>query len=160
MARDKILVELWNSNEVNSAIKKMNPVELQDDLKAEVFLAICELPEEKLILLYEKKELKFYLVRIMINMIQSYDKRFYGKYRNFQELGHYEKEDQEYSENTSDILIHVENLYWYQKEILNLYTFEFNKNAKELSRNTGIPYMSIIRTLNQVKQELKKKIRK
>ena len=58
-----------------------------------------------------------------------------------------------------EVMDYIESLYWYQKEILKLYTFDFNKNAKELSRQTGIPYMSLIRTLNQTKKELKKKIR-
>jgi len=53
----------------------------------------------------------------------------------------------------------IEKLHWYQKEILRLYALDFNKNAKELSRQTGIPYMSIIRTLKQTKTELKKNIR-
>lgn len=159
MGRNEILIEFWKSDEVNNAFSRMNPIELQDDLKSEVFLILCEMPEAKLIDLYDKKQLRFYLVRIMLNLIQSTDKKFYQKYRNFTELVGYEKKDEEYNEDIINVNEHIENLYWYKQEIFRLYTFEFNKNARELSKNTGIHYMSIIRTLNQIKQELKKKIR-
>jgi len=159
MGRNEILIEFWKSEEVNNAFSKMHPIELQDDLKAEVFLILCEMPEAKLIDLYDKKQLRFYLVRIMLNLIQSTDKKFYQKYRNFTELVGYEKKDEEYNEDIIKVNEHIENLYWYKQEIFRLYTFEFNKNARELSKNTGIHYMSIIRTLNQIKQELRKKIR-
>jgi hypothetical protein len=159
MGRNEILIEFWNSDEVNNAFSRMHPIELQDDLKAEVFLILCEMPETKLIDLYDKKQLRFYLVRIMLNLVQSTDKKFYQKYRNFTELVGYEKKDEEYNEDVINVNAHIEDLYWYKQEILRLYTFEFNKNARELSKNTGIHYMSIIRTLNQIKQELKKKIR-
>ena len=158
--RNDILTELWESQEVNDAIRKMQPVELQEDLKSEVFLKIAELDIHKLIELYDKKELKFYIVRIMFNFVRSTDKKFFRKYRDFVEWQPNEKADEVYSDITENILEHIEELYWYQKEILRLYTFDFNKNAKELSRQTGIPYMSIIRTLNQTKKELKSKIRK
>jgi hypothetical protein len=46
------------------------------------------------------------------------------------------------------------------KEILKLYAIDFKKNAKELSRKTGIPYMSIVRTLHKTKKELKQNLKK
>jgi hypothetical protein len=93
-------------------------------------------------------------------MIKSDRSQFWKKYRNHTEYKEKELPD---AENTCVIGIMeagIEKLHWYQKEILKLYTFDFNKNAKELSRHTGIPYMSIIRTLKQTKTELKKHIRK
>lgn len=158
MGRNEILIELWNSVEVNNAFSKMQPIELQCDLKSEVFLILCEMPEEKLIDLYDKKVIRFYLVRIMLNLMQSTDKKFYQKYRNFDELSTYEKIDDEYEELNTKVIEYVENLYWYDSSVLKLYTYDFNKNAKALSRDTGIPYMSIIRTLNKTKAELRKTI--
>ena len=81
MGRNEILIEFWKSDEVNNAFSRMHPIELQDDLKAEVFLILCEMPETKLIDLYDKKQLRFYLVRIMLNLVQSTDKKFYQKYQ-------------------------------------------------------------------------------
>jgi hypothetical protein len=158
--RYKILEEFYNSIEVNDAISKMHPVELQEDLKGELFLILAELPEEKLIGLYQAKQLRFYLVRVMLNLVRSTDKKFYGKYRNFVEYEEREIADEKQSDPTEFISNYFEGLYWYEKELLRLYTFEFNRNARQLSRATGIPYMSIIRTLNKTKQDLKSKIRK
>lgn len=158
--RSKILTEFYNSIEVNDAISKMHPVELQEDLKGELFLILAELPEEKLIGLYEAKQLRFYVVRVMLNLVRSTDKKFYAKYRNFVEYEEREIADESQADPTEFISKYFEGLYWYEKELLRLYTFEFNRNARQLSRATGIPYMSIIRTLNKTKQDLKSKIRK
>lgn len=158
--RFKILEEFYNSVEVNDAISKMHPVELQEDLKGELFLILAELPEEKLIGLYQAKQLRFYVVRVMLNLVRSTDKKFYAKYRNFVEYEEKEIADETQPDPTEFISKYFEGLYWYEKELLRLYTFEFNRNARQLSRATGIPYMSIIRTLNKTKQDLKSKIRK
>ena len=160
MVKNKIIEEYWLNEEVNQAFAKMQPEELQEDLKSEVFMVLLEMDEEKLIGLYERKEIRFYIVRTMLNMIKSDRSQFWKKYRNYTEY-----EDNNTAEVEQNSVIDVmengiEKLHWYQKQILNLYTFEFNKNAKELSRKTGIPYMSIIRTLKQTKNELKKHIRK
>jgi len=157
MDRNGIIAELWSSPDLNQALSNMKPVEMQEDLKSELFLIICEIDESKLIDLYDKKQLKFYIVRIMLNLVQSSKNKFYKNYRNFEEYNITEKPDEQYEQ--IEVMEYIEGLYWYQKEILLLYTFDFNKNAKELSRQTGIPYMSLIRTLKQTKKELKKKIR-
>jgi len=158
MGRNKILVELWQSEEVNNAFKKMHPIELQEDLKSEVFLIIAELPEDKLISLYEKKELRFYIVRVMLNLVQNSNNQFFKKYRNFIEFNQDIIETHQ-EDLTLRVQFAVDDLHWYKKELLRLYTEEFQCNAKALSRNTGIPYMSIVRTLNITKSELKSKIR-
>lgn len=137
----------------------MHPIEIQEDLKSELFLIVAELDPDKLINLYKKNQLKFYLVRVMLNMVRSSKNKFYKNYRNYQEFIHIEVIENEQADVTNAMLEHIDSLYWYNKELLNLYTFEFNKNAKELSRQTGIPYQSIIRSLNDTKNELKKKIR-
>lgn len=160
MVKNEIIEELWNSKEVNDAFSKMQPVELQYDLKAEVFMVLCEMEDNKLFGMYERNEIRFYLVRTMLNMIKSDRSQFWKKYRNYSEYEPNETIEQPQNSIIDIMELGIERLHWYQKEILKLYTFDFNKNAKELSRNTGIPYMSIIRTLKQTKNELKKIIRK
>lgn len=160
MVKNKIIEELWNSKEVNDAFAKMQPEELQYDLKAEVFLVLCEMEDSKLFGMYERNEIRFYLVRTMLNMIKSDRSQFWKKYRNYTEYKEIDSADVEQNSIIDVMEVGIEKLHWYQEGILKLYTFEFNKNAKELSRKTGIPYMSIIRTLKQTKNELKKHIRK
>jgi hypothetical protein len=160
MGRSEIIAELWENEEVNAAFSKMHPIELQYDLKAEVFLVLCEMDEEKLIGMYERKEIRFYIVRCMLNMAKSDRSTFWKQYRNYIEYEEKDTSERFQEDITNKMVKGLENLHWYQREILNLYTFEFNKNAKELSRETGIPYMSIIRSLKQTKTELRKTIRK
>jgi len=157
--RSDILVEFWESHELNEAISKMHPIELQEELKSELFLRIAEIPEEKLIDLYNKKQLRFYVVRIMLNLIRSTDHKFYKKFRNFVEYVPIEVVEVEQLDVTTIVKEQYESLYWYEKEIFRLYTFEFNCNAKKLSIALGIPYISVVRTINKIKQDLKTKIR-
>jgi hypothetical protein len=160
MDKNKIIEQYWLNEEVNQAFAKMQPEELQYDLKVEVFMVLLEMEDTKLFGLYKRGEIRFYIVRTMLNMIKSDRSQFWKKYRNYSE---YNGKDILVVENECVIDIMeqgIEKLHWYQKEIFRLYTFDFNKNAKELSRQTGIPYMSIIRTLKQTKTELKKHIRK
>ena len=159
MGRNEILIEFWQSEEVNKAFSKMHPIELQDDLKSEVFLILAELPEQKLFDLYDKKQLRFYIVRIMLNLVQNSNNQFYKRYRNFVEYTAQEVAESYQEDLTFKVQFAVEDLHWYKKELLRLYTEEFKCNAKALSRDTGIPYMSIVRTLNITKSELKSKIR-
>jgi hypothetical protein len=162
MSRDEILSEFWGSKSVNEAFEKMQPVELQADLKAEVFLILCEMDETKLIGLYQRNELKYYMVRIMLNMIKSDRSNFFKNYRNFVELLEYDVEVVETSaeESYQKIELHLQNLHWYNRELFKLYALDFKKNAKELSRKTGIPYMSIVRSINKTKAEIKKNFKK
>lgn len=137
----------------------MHPIELQDDLKSEVFLILAELPEHKIIDLYNKKQLRFYVVRIMLNLVQNSNNQFYKRYRNFVEYTARETIETDEEDISHKVRLSVDDLHWYKKELLRLYTEEFKCNAKALSRDTGIPYMSIVRTLNITKSELKSKIR-
>jgi DNA-directed RNA polymerase specialized sigma subunit len=160
MDKNKIIEQYWLNDEVNQAFAKMQPEELQYDLKVEVFMVLLDMEDSKLFGLFERNEIRFYIVRTMLNMIKSDRSQFWKKYRNYTEYNGKEVAEVE-NNSVIDVMEQgIENLHWYQKEILRLYTFDFNKNAKELSRQTGIPYMSIIRTLKQTKNELKKHIRK
>jgi hypothetical protein len=164
MVKNEILAEYWDLKEVNDAFAKMQPEELQYDLKAEVFLVLCEMNDDKLRGMYERNELKFYIVRIMLNMIKSDRSTFYKNYRNHIEFVDVDKDFEIINYDKMDLIDklekNLEGLHWYNKEILKLYAIDFKKNAKELSRKTGIPYMSLVRTINKTKKQMKTNIRK
>lgn len=162
MVKNEILAQYWTSKEVNDAFDKMHPEELRYDLKAEVFLVLCEMNEDKLVGLFERNELKFYIVRIMLNMIKSDRSTFYKNYRNYSEFvdQDYACDDNDKTDMFEKLELNMDSLHWYNKEMLKLYAIDFKKNAKELSRKTGIPYMSIIRTINKTKKQMKTNIRK
>ena len=162
MVKNEILTQYWTSKEVNDAFEKMHPEELRYDLKAEVFLVLCEMENDKLVGMFERNELKFYIVRIMLNMIKSDRSTFYKNYRNYTDFVDQDFVSDDYDKTNmfEKLEANMEGLHWYNKEILKLYAIDFKKNAKELSRKTGIPYMSIIRTINKTKKQMKTNIRK
>jgi len=159
--KNEIIEKLYQDADIKNAISKMHPVELQDDLKQEIFLVICEMPEEKLIQINERKELKFLIVRIMLNMIKSDRSTFYNKFRKQYEpiSENFDLQDNKTNHSQlNQVHIYVNELHWYEKELFNLYTNN-GKNAIKLSKETKIPYRSLINTINKVKKILKQKIR-
>jgi hypothetical protein len=97
-------------------------------------------------------------------MIKSDRSTFYKNYRNHIEFVDVDKDFEIINYDKMDLIDklekNLEGLHWYNKEILKLYAIDFKKNAKELSRKTGIPYMSLVRTINKTKKQMKTNIRK
>ena len=164
--RDVIIAELYESKELAEALRKMHPQELADDLKQEIFIALCGMPEDKLIEIHEKKQLKFYAVRIMLNMAHSKTSQFYYKYRkneaNTIKLRNNSPaespiDEVRHMEIVSNILDELECLHWYEKDLFKLY-MQSGRNASKVSRNTSIPKRSIYQTVKNVRDKIKKKI--
>lgn len=158
--RELIIQEMYLSTDINDAIGKMNPIDLQDDLRQEVFLVLCEMDEAKLFEMYEQGYLKYFIVRTILNMAKSDRSNFYKKFRQvYQEIPvHYEIQKEEYNE---DLINKLEKglgvLHWYEREIFRLYAKD--KNLLQVSRETKIPYRSLIKTVRKTKILLKYKIR-
>jgi len=103
-SRSDITSELYLSKELSSALNKMKPIELRDDLKQEMFICLCGLNDEKFWSIYNNNGLpglKFWLVRVMLNMIHSTksNQLFFKHYRNHviirdnSKLGHISNKD-------------------------------------------------------------------
>ena len=159
--REQVISEFYRSRDINNAISKLQPVELQDDLRQEVFLVLCEMDESRLLQMYNDGFLKYFIVRTIMNMMKSNTSRFYNTFRKgFQELTNHETvRVDEYDE---ELLMKLENglsvLHWYEKEIFRLYS-QNGQNILALSRDTKIPYRSLVKTIKKVKTLLKYKIR-
>lgn len=141
----------------------MQPEYLQDELRSEMFLVLCEMQEDRLLDMHQNGYLKFYLVRTMLSMIKSDRSNFYMKFRKgFTEIDvTHDKADVEddYSEEINDKLNKsIEVLHWYEAQILKLYA-ENGQNILALSRETKIPYRSLMKTIKKAKTLLKYKIR-
>ena len=152
---------MYNSPDINEAIGKMQPYELQDDLRQEVFLVLCEMNEEKLFEMFEQGYLKYFIVRTILNMAKSDRSGFYKKFRQlYQEIPlSYELKKEEYDESLVNKLEEgMQVLHWYEAELLKLYA-ENGKNLLAISRDTKIPYRSLLKTIRKAKVLLKYKIR-
>jgi hypothetical protein len=168
--RNKIISDLFVSKEFNDCIRKMEPIDLQDDLRAEVALILCEHSDEKIISIYNShpNALKYYTVRIILNLIKSNTSPFYKKYR--QPVGQF-NDEYDHSDDNENIDIRLANelkeekalsiidsMYWYDKEMIKLYME--TGNYRKMQKVTGIPwgscYDTIQMALNKIRYELRK----
>lgn len=165
MVKNEIVAELFQSKEFNDCIGKMEPEHLRDDLKAEVTLILLETEEKKLIEIHAAGALKFYTVRIIMNLIQSKTSLFYKRYR--QQVAEITDrfladEDQDYEERANreeieDLAIsEIDNLYWYDRDIVKLYMRVGNYRAIE--KDTMIPYSSAYKTVQRSLEKIKQKV--
>lgn len=165
--RNEIISELYKSKDVAKALAKMQPADIREDLKQEIFIILCNLSEEKFWNLVNNNALKFWFVRTMLNLIyqsrptESFYKNFRAKFEVFEDFDQLADTIEDESDNKEqlEIVYHklemgVENLHWYEKGILQIY-LENKMNQKEVSRQTNIPYMSIVRTIATIKEKLR-----
>lgn len=158
MKREQIITELYLSKDIGDAIGKMKPIELQDDLRQEVFLVLCEMEEDRLLQMFNDGYLKYFIVRTILNMAKSDRSNFSRTFRRVYEEVSDNYQVEVYDESISDKLRKsMEVLHWYEKEIFRLYSE--SGNLLQVSRDTGIPYRSLLKTVKKVKTLLKYKIR-
>lgn len=162
--RQQIIEQLYTDPDIDKGISKMKPEDLQDDLRQEMFLVLCEMPEDKIIQMHRDGYLKFFLVRTMLNMMKSDRSTFYNQFRKvYTEWDatiekKVEDEAVEFEEISNKLKKSLDVLHWYEQEIFRLYS-ENGKNILKLSRETKIPYRSLFKTVRKVRTYLKFKIR-
>lgn len=157
MDRTKIIIQYYNDPDINAAIRKMKPEHLQDDLKAEIFVVICEMTDERLFDIHERGFLKFFIVRTMLNMIKSDRSTFFNKFRLMCNEINETNETNDVQDDEIVVGDVMANLHWYEREIFKIYVE--NRNIMKIARETGIPYRSLIKTITKVREILKKQIR-
>jgi len=149
---------MYLSVDINEAIGKMQPYELQEDLRQEVFLVLCEMEEDRLLQMFNDGYLKYFIVRTILNMAKSdrsnFAKKFRRIYEPVEDLGSTEPYDESLSQKLN---ASMEILHWYEKEIFKIYSE--TGNLLQVSRDTNIPYRSLLKTIKKVKTLLKYKIR-
>lgn len=141
---ENIITLLFNDEDVNTFIGKLEPVDMQQDYKQQAFLQLLNRNEKAIIELYEKGELKHYFLKIITNVRNDYFR--HNKLvltNNFEDV-----EDVGYSEQH----IKTTEMYWYDKEILK---HHLEIGAVKLAKKTKIPLSSIYKTINKIKTNIK-----
>jgi hypothetical protein len=143
----------------------MEPDHLRDDLRAEVALILLETDDGKLKEIHRSGGLRFYTVRIIMNLIQSKTSLFYKLYRQqvveitdkFIAGEEQDLEARAAKEELEDKAIkEIDNLYWYNGEMVKLYLKHGNYRA--IQEETRIPYTSAYKTIQKSFQEIKQKV--
>lgn len=80
MTKNEIITALFLSKDFDDCINSRCPPHLKEDFKAEIALILCEKKESLLVDLYQRNQLKFFVVRIMLNQLGN-NGPFYKKHR-------------------------------------------------------------------------------
>lgn len=103
MTKNEIITEIYNSNIVVKLAKKYGSYIKDyniDDFCQEIYLILAEMPDDKLINLYNTKQLDFYIISIIRNQatndISTFNKTYNPK--NITHLTDYENQKQHNNE--------------------------------------------------------------
>ncbi len=164
MTRNQIIEKLFTGKNFTDCINKMEPEHLREDLKMEVMVIVCEWPDDKVIKMHTDKVLEFCVVRVILNQIKSKSSPFAKKYRrpmvemtrDIPDVA--DEQTEEAHEFQQAVIDSVDDLYWYNKEMLQLYIKHGNYRA--VHKETGIPFTSCYDTIKKTMKQLKDKARK
>lgn len=168
MSKNEIIQQLFVGKNFTDVINKMEPGHLRDDLRQDIILRICELPDDKVIGLHTRGELEFYTARVIINELRNKYNGFSKKYMQSQshvsdqELANkpedeFLEEERVAKELLEDLAIsEIDNLNWYDAEIVRLYLK--HKNYRAIQRETGIPYSSVFKTVQKAIRTIRSRV--
>lgn len=151
--------QLYNDKRIDEACKKIaKGNDLWQDLKQELFVVLCEYDQSKLKEIIEKKQIMYFIVRILLNFYNSKTSTFYKKFKHINDevidLKFIKQlEDESYSDELDKIELAFEqaNLSWYERGIAKLYIEE--KSFRKLSAKLDIPTRSLCETMKDVKRK-------
>lgn len=87
MMLDRIIEELYREKVIRNIITNMNVFEGDiDDLEQEVYTILLEYDADKIIEMYNRKQLKFFIVGIVTRQYFSKTSPFYKKYKKYYSL--------------------------------------------------------------------------
>lgn len=155
MTAKTIIAELYQSKEVADCISKIQPSQCREEVKQHTFEELLKKPEQKIIELFEKKQLKAYVAGMLF-------KQAYGYRSSYRRLN---KIDVEIStdelpeianEPTADPLpnIPLQKIYWFDAKIIELYAT--HGSYRKVAAVTGIEQSTICRTVQRARMQLKK----
>lgn len=94
--KDKIIVELYESPEIEKLIDKISQNAKRvgsnishvyyEDAKHELFVILCAMPEEKLVMLKTNGGLNWYIIKILTNTFKSRSSQYFRKYNLYYEI--------------------------------------------------------------------------
>ena len=150
-------------NEFELAFKNIGR-DLWEDLRQEVALIVLEYDKDKIKDLEEKGKqvFKFWIVRICCNQLHSkYGKmwRLYNQLLPVEDIVKFVREEDETFDDQpliNSIESRIEQLYWYDKEILKMY-IELG-SVRKVSAVTGIPHTSIFITIKNIRKCIKQSL--
>lgn len=176
--RNEIITQLFSCKKFNDCLRKVRPMDIQDDLKSEVMLIMLQQPDGRIRKLHEHGNLSFFAIRTMLNLISKSGTGFLRSFTTTHEpescipvvvneelngrVACEMKQDPVYS-----LLLQIKQLAyqkhpsyvsniqigWYKQYILSLYMKL--GSYRLIEKETGIPWESCYKTVRDTMDELK-----
>jgi len=138
-----------------------------DDLLSFVIEELYKCDKDRIIEIIKKKQLTFYIVRVMLNQYHSKTSRYYYKYNKYYEYhvsgiieaispsdDNTEIEDKEEIEQRLEwIEEKLKDLYWFDAECFSIY-FRESHSLNTMSKATKISRATLYKAINNVKKYL------
>lgn len=138
----------------------------KNDLFSFIIEELYAIDKKKINVLIKKKQLTFYVARIMLNQYYSKTSRYYYKYKKYYSLAVTEindtittnyktdKEKEKKQEFIDMINNKLEQCHWFDRQIFELY-YKKDHSLNSLSKETKINRNTIYHTINKVKKFIK-----
>jgi len=138
-----------------------------DDLLSFVIEELYKCDKDRIIEIIKKKQLTFYIVRVMLNQYHSKTSRYYYKYNKYYEYhvsgiieaispsdDNTEIEDKEEIEQRLEwIEEKLKDLYWFDAECFSIY-FRESHSLNTMSKATKISRATLYKAINNAKKHL------
>jgi hypothetical protein len=164
--KNQIIEALAMDKHMLREIKKICKCTDVDDLMQIIYIYLLEMKDGIITTIHGKKQLKWFIIRLVLNQINSTTSLYYRQYkRNSQKydpvlMGHEVGIDWNLDAINEIALKEIEKLPFYQRNIFNLVAENPDKTFPQLGEEYNIKGYSVFYTYNKVRQKLKKSIRK
>ena len=162
---NKYLVE--NYDKLKDMAHNIAGVKGKDDLLSFVIEELYKCDQDRLNEIIEKKQLTFYIARVMLNQYHSKTSRYYYKYNKYYEYHttttiesitadnteYNIKEKQQDEEKLEWIEEKLKDLYWFDAELFRIY-YRDSHSLNSLSKATRISRATIYKAIKNVKNYL------
>ena len=140
----------------------------KDDLLSFVIEELYKCDQDRITEIIEKKQLTFYIARVMLNQYHSKTSRYYYKYNKYYEYHttttiegltadnttYIIKEKEEIEERLEWVEEKLQDLYWFDAELFRIY-YRDSHSLNSLAKATKISRATIYKAINNVKNYLK-----
>tara|TARA_R110002153_G_scaffold269573_1_gene435248 strand:- start:412 stop:918 length:507 start_codon:yes stop_codon:yes gene_type:complete len=163
---NKYLIE--NYDKLKDMAYNIAGVKGKDDLLSFVIEELYKCDQDRITEIIEKKQLTFYIARVMLNQYHSKTSRYYYKYNKYYEYHttttiegltadnttYTIKEKEEIEERLEWVEEKLQDLYWFDAELFRIY-YRDSHSLNSLAKATKISRATIYKAINNVKNYLK-----
>ena len=139
----------------------------KDDLLSFVIEELYKCDQDRIQEIIKKKQLTFYIVRVMLNQYHSKTSRYYYKYKKYYEyhttstiegisadnVDYTIKDKEQVEERLEWIEEKLKDLYWFDAQVFKVYYLE-NHSLNSMAKATGINRNTLHKSITNVKEFL------